>query len=76
MKFNFLVKYCVLLLGLPEEFKGRRRDKKDGVPYEEKEKLVLDGRYLNFGYYKISQPEYLLKFTFVIVLFPCIYLSY
>lgn len=28
--------------GLPEEFKGKRRDKKDSVPYEEKVKLVLD----------------------------------
>ncbi|XP_033329498.2 microprocessor complex subunit partner of drosha [Megalopta genalis] len=28
--------------GLPEEFKGKRKDKKDSVPYEEKEKLVLD----------------------------------
>lgn len=28
--------------GLPEEFKGKRKDRKDGVPYEEKEKLVLD----------------------------------
>ncbi|XP_011258527.1 microprocessor complex subunit DGCR8 [Camponotus floridanus] len=28
--------------GLPEEFKGKRRDKKDSLPYEEKEKLVLD----------------------------------
>ncbi|XP_076183505.1 microprocessor complex subunit partner of drosha isoform X1 [Ptiloglossa arizonensis] len=28
--------------GLPEEFKGKKRDKKDSVPYEEKEKLVLD----------------------------------
>lgn len=36
------------LLGLPEEFKGKKRDKKDSVPYEEKEKLVLDGKYLNF----------------------------
>lgn len=42
----FLVKYYVLLLGLPEEFKGKRKDKKDSVPYEEKVKLVLDGRYL------------------------------
>ncbi|XP_043485621.1 microprocessor complex subunit DGCR8 isoform X1 [Polistes fuscatus] len=28
--------------GLPEEFKGKRKDKKDSMPYEEKEKLVLD----------------------------------
>ncbi|PBC34749.1 Microprocessor complex subunit DGCR8 [Apis cerana cerana] len=28
--------------GLPEEFKGKRKDKKDSVPYEEKVKLVLD----------------------------------
>ncbi|XP_077255796.1 microprocessor complex subunit partner of drosha [Temnothorax americanus] len=28
--------------GLPEEFKGKRKDKKDRLPYEEKEKLVLD----------------------------------
>ncbi|XP_076626111.1 microprocessor complex subunit partner of drosha isoform X1 [Colletes latitarsis] len=28
--------------GLPEEFKGKKKDKKDSVPYEEKEKLVLD----------------------------------
>ncbi|XP_015592851.1 microprocessor complex subunit DGCR8 isoform X4 [Cephus cinctus] len=28
--------------GLPEEFKGKRKNKKDGMPYEEKEKLVLD----------------------------------
>ena len=28
--------------GLPEEFKGKRKDKKDSVPYKEKEKLVLD----------------------------------
>ncbi|XP_076230942.1 microprocessor complex subunit partner of drosha [Calliopsis andreniformis] len=28
--------------GLPDEFKGKRKDKKDSVPYEEKEKLVLD----------------------------------
>ncbi|XP_076644384.1 microprocessor complex subunit partner of drosha isoform X2 [Halictus rubicundus] len=32
----------MLLLGLPEEFKSKRKDKKDSVPYEEKEKLVLD----------------------------------
>jgi len=31
------------VLGLPEEFKGKRKDKKDRLPYEEKEKLVLDG---------------------------------
>lgn len=43
----FLVKYYMLLLGLPEEFKGKRKDKKDSVPYEEKVKLVLDGEYLN-----------------------------
>ncbi|XP_014483299.1 PREDICTED: microprocessor complex subunit DGCR8 [Dinoponera quadriceps] len=28
--------------GLPEEFKGKRKNKKDSTPYEEKEKLVLD----------------------------------
>lgn len=31
------------VLGLPEQFKGKRKDKKDYLPYEEKEKLVLDG---------------------------------
>lgn len=31
------------MLGLPEQFKGRRRDRRDNMPYEEKEKLVLDG---------------------------------
>lgn len=45
---TFLVKYYILLLGLPEEFKGKRKDKKDSVPYKEKEKLVLDGQYKNF----------------------------
>ncbi|XP_012278983.1 microprocessor complex subunit DGCR8 [Orussus abietinus] len=28
--------------GLPEEFRGKRKEKRDGMPYEEKEKLVLD----------------------------------
>jgi hypothetical protein len=28
---------------LPEEFKGKRKDKKNSLPYEEKEKLVLNG---------------------------------
>ncbi|XP_046471884.1 microprocessor complex subunit DGCR8 isoform X1 [Neodiprion pinetum] len=28
--------------GLPDEFKGKRRKKSDAMPYEEKEKLVLD----------------------------------
>ncbi|EZA47148.1 microprocessor complex subunit DGCR8-like isoform X2 [Ooceraea biroi] len=28
--------------GLPEEFRGKRKDKKDNLPYEEKEKLVLN----------------------------------
>ncbi|XP_032686008.1 microprocessor complex subunit DGCR8 [Odontomachus brunneus] len=28
--------------GLPEKFKGKRKNKKDSMPYEEKEKLVLD----------------------------------
>lgn len=41
----FLLSYFkyYYVLGLPEEFKGKRKEKKDSLPYEEKEKLVLDG---------------------------------
>lgn len=42
VKFKYIYKY-VLYIGLPEEFKGKRKNRKDGLPYEEKEKLVLDG---------------------------------
>lgn len=42
MEFKFLVTQILFILGLPEEFKGKRK-RKDGLPYEEKEKVVLDG---------------------------------
>lgn len=34
----------ILFPGLPDKFKNKKRRKGDGVPYEEKEKLVLDGK--------------------------------
>lgn len=47
-------------LGLPAELRGKRKEKGDCMPYEEKEKLVLDGEYqlgdrmIKFFFYKIQ----------------------